>query len=228
MVVLLKCDQAPPTERKSCAIVKQDAASKAASLTVVNAVAIADAEVLLGAISPDGLLHEARKYPRVVDIEGATVNVASYVTQDSGAAVASIASWAVLVLPAHQAPRNAGSGQEVVHQAVYRDHVATDCNPKGLPAVGTQKKSRKRHAQNFRRQPVHLSHRFDQGFGTIQASRTGLLNAVINPPDEITSRYISHEQVEGEGGLTKITSPQVKFWDGAIPEMARALKGDNQ
>ncbi len=99
--MLLNRDQALTAEGKPCAIVKQDAAFKATSAAVVNTVAIANVEILLGAIPPNCLLHEAREYLRVVDVEGASVNVASYVAQDSSAAVAIIASWAVLMFLSH-------------------------------------------------------------------------------------------------------------------------------
>lgn len=67
---------------------------------------------------------------------------------------------------------------------------------------------------------MYLAHRFDQGSGAIQTSRTGLIQSVVNPSDKITSRYIPHEQVEGKGRLTKITSPEIKLCDRTISKMA--------
>ena len=77
---------------------KELALSVVARGVVVDAIAIADVQLGLGAEAPERVLDEARKYDRESRIEGAGVNLMSELPDDVGAAPWSITARAISVM----------------------------------------------------------------------------------------------------------------------------------
>src|ERR1700683_2075961 len=133
-----------------------------ARLSIIDAIAVADAEAVLSAEPPDGVLHEPGERGREGRIEGSGVNLVGDAANNVGALSWLIAGGPVAMLGA--APgKDAGPMQEIVHQGIDRDHAAADLAPEIVTLWGGQQDARQRHGQHLVGYAVNLSQRLDQG-----------------------------------------------------------------
>src|SRR5580704_18203081 len=95
---------------------------------VVDAIAIADLEAVLGAILPDRALHEPWKRRREGRVELASIDMCSEDTDDAGAPSRLVAPGAVRMVSA-QPLQDPGSVQEIVDQGVDGYQVRADFEP---------------------------------------------------------------------------------------------------
>jgi hypothetical protein len=100
---------------------------------VVDPIAVANGKAVLGAVGPDGMLHEPRKHLRKGGIEGSGINLGSNRLKNVAAPSGLIASRSVRVVSA-EPPQDAGPVQKVVNQGVDHNKACTDFEPAG-PAL---------------------------------------------------------------------------------------------
>jgi hypothetical protein len=95
---------------------------------IVDLIAVADVEALLGAVPPDGVLNEPgeRRWEPAVELPG--VDLLSDRFDDVGAAARPVAGDAVGVV-GPEPGQDAGPVQEIVDQGVDGDHAAPDLAP---------------------------------------------------------------------------------------------------
>ena len=106
-----------PRKRNAFAGYKEWASRLRASVAVVDAVAVADPKVSLGAEHPDRLLQEAREKRWAVGTELAGVDAPSRLLDDAATTTRPIARRSIPGLGAETAQR-ARSVQPIVHQRV--------------------------------------------------------------------------------------------------------------
>jgi hypothetical protein len=100
----------------------------AATFPVVNLIAVADVETLLGAVSPDRVLYEPRKRPGKPPVELPGVDLLGDRLDDLGAAAWPVTREAIGMVGSEPV-QDSGPVQEIVHQGVDRDHAAADLAP---------------------------------------------------------------------------------------------------
>ena len=99
-----------------------------AAVPIVNPIAIANVEALLGAVAPDRVLNEPRKRPRKLAIELPGIDLLGDRFDDLGAAAWPVARDPVRVVGS-EPMKDAGPAQEIVHQRVDRHQGRTDLTP---------------------------------------------------------------------------------------------------
>src|ERR1035437_5702369 len=114
-----------------------------AGLAVVNAVAVANVQIALGAVPPDGELHEPRKGLRECSVEAPGIDPGRDRLDDVGAAIGPVAGGTVWMFGAEPV-QDAGAVQEVVYQSVDGDHAGADFWPQRL-AAGEQQAGQRHH-----------------------------------------------------------------------------------
>jgi hypothetical protein len=95
----------------------------AAAFPVINLIAVANVEALLGAVPPDRILNEPWKRPGKTAVELPGVDLLGDRLDDVGAAARPVTREAIGVVGSEPV-QNAGPMQEIVHQGVDRDHAA--------------------------------------------------------------------------------------------------------
>ena len=96
---------------------KQLAMRVVATGIVIDAIAVADVEAVLGAIPPDRALHEPWKRCRKARVELSSVDVRGNQLENSGASSRLIATGSVRVVGT-KPPQDPGSVQEIMDQGV--------------------------------------------------------------------------------------------------------------
>ena len=161
----------------------------AARLTIINAIAVADVETVLGAIPPDRVLDEPRKRPREGRVELPGVDVPRDGFDDAGAAARPIAGHAVGVVGIEPV-EDPSPDQPIVHQGVDGDHAGADLDPEWPIFRSGEQKAGEGHGQNLVGDAVDLPQRPDQGFPEVGEPIgigwvVGGLEAVVDPADQI-------------------------------------------
>ena len=104
---------------------------------VVDAIAVANVEAVLGAVPPDRTLHEPRKRRREGRIELASVDVGGEQTENVGASSRPVAPVSVRMVGA-QPPQDPGSVQEIMDQGVDSHEGRADFDPQRPSLAGAQ------------------------------------------------------------------------------------------
>ena len=99
-----------------------------ATFSIIDLIAVADVETLLGAVSPDRVLNEPRERPGEPAVELPRVDLLSDRLDDFGAAARPVTADPIGVV-GPKPVQDAGPVQEIVHQSVDRDHAAADLAP---------------------------------------------------------------------------------------------------
>ena len=99
-----------------------------AAFSVIDLIAVANVETLLGAILPDRVLNKPRERPWKPPVELAGIDLLGDGLDDLGAAARPVAGEAVGVVGSEPA-QNAGPVQEIVHERIDGDHAAADLAP---------------------------------------------------------------------------------------------------
>ena len=106
-----------------------------ARLPIIDPVAVADVEAELGAVPPDGMLHEPWENGQEGRIEGPGVDLLSHQGNNVSAAAWPVAPRAIGVFSLEPI-QDPGAVQEIVHQGVDGDHGGADLPPKVVTARG--------------------------------------------------------------------------------------------
>ena len=122
--------------------------SVAAALSIIDLIAVADVEALLGAISPDRKLNEPGEGPWKATIELPGVDPLGDRFDDVGAAAGPVTREAIEVVGTEPA-QDAGPVQKIMHQRIDRDHAAADLDPPAPITRCTEKKAGERHHEHF-------------------------------------------------------------------------------
>ncbi len=186
---------------------QRDAIAHAAHLTidiaaagvVVDAVAVAHVEPVLGAVPPYPVLHEPREGFSETRVELPGINPVSDHFNDIGAATASVATGAITVVGIEPA-QNATANHKVVDQRIDGDHAGANLSPESHALGRSQQQDRQGHAEHFVRDPVNVSERVKQPFAhSTKATRVVGLSyrsqLTFDPADEIVAGDVTHEQV---------------------------------
>src|SRR4051812_13722601 len=125
------------SKRHPLTAVKERAVVLGTAVAVVDAVAIADAEPVLGAKQPNRLLDQAWEDSRAIGAELAGVDVLSRLLNDAGAPARPVTGRSIGVL-GPEAAQGPGSVQPVVHERVHRDHARAGRHPAFPVGVGPE------------------------------------------------------------------------------------------
>jgi hypothetical protein len=120
----------------------------AAALPVVNLIAVADVEALLGAVPPDRVLNESRKRPGKLEVELPGVDLPGDRFDDVGAAARPVTGGAIGMVGSEPV-QDPGPVQEVVHEGVDRDHAAADFEPTAPTAWRAKEQDGQGHHQKI-------------------------------------------------------------------------------
>ena len=200
-----------------------------ARLAIINAIAVADIEPRLGAITPDGVLHEPQEEGREGRIERTGVDLLGRQSNNVSAAAGPIAGRAIGVVSLESA-QDAGAVQEVVHQRVDGDHAGTDVLPSLVASRGGQQNAGQGHGQHLVRHAVDLAQWLDQA-GTEPGRAVGIMRPVgfmelsVDPADQVAIGDVPDKQVERIGGLIEPTVAQVMARHWAVVDMVRLGAG---
>ena len=165
---------------------------------VVDAIAVADGEAILGAIPPNCALHEPRKRRWKGRIELSSINVGRELIYDASAPSRPVAARSIDVIGA-QPLQDPSSVQEIMDEGVDGDERRADFEPQRLSVPGAQQQARHCHRQHLVGHPIDVSQWSDdgltQGYEPIRSS-VGIhtLQLFIDPAHEIVIRDIAHEQ----------------------------------
>ena len=98
---------------------------------VVDAIAVADVEAILGAIPPNCALHEPRKRRREGRVELSSINVGRELIYDASASSRPVATRSIKVIGA-QPLQDPSSVQEIMDEGVDGDERRADFEPQRL------------------------------------------------------------------------------------------------
>ena len=209
---------------------KQLAMPVVATGVVVDAIAVANVEAVLGAIPPDRALHEPRKRRREGRIELASIDVRGEQTENAGASARPVAPLSVGMIGA-QPPQDPGSVQEIMDQGVDGHEGRADFEPQRPLLAGAQQQRRQRHRQDLVGHPIDVAQRPNDGLaqGSEPIRRLGIHRAQlpINPADEIVIGNIPHEQEQAVRHLVEAAVAQrvAGQWAGVDVARLRARVG---
>jgi hypothetical protein len=119
------------------AAAKQLAMAVVATAIIVDPIAIAHVEAVLGAVTPNRALHEPRKGWGEGRIELPRINIRGKQANNSGASSWLIAAVAVQMVGA-EAAQDAGPVQEIMDQRVDSNERRADFNPQRPSLPGAQ------------------------------------------------------------------------------------------
>ena len=120
----------------------------AAALSIIDLIAIANVEALLGAISPDRKLNEPGEGPWKATIELPRVDPLGDRFDDVGAAAWPVTREAIEVVGTEPA-QDTGSVQKIMNQRVNGDHAGTDLNPAAAISWRAEQEHGQGHAEHL-------------------------------------------------------------------------------
>jgi hypothetical protein len=135
---------------------KQLAMPVVAPGVVVDAIAVANVEAVLGAIPPDRALHEPRKRCGEGRIELASIDVRREQTENASASAGPVAALAVGMLGS-QPPQDSGSMKEIMDQGVDGHEGCADFEPQRPSLAGAQQQRRQGHRQDLVGHPIDVA-----------------------------------------------------------------------
>ena len=201
---------------------KQLAMPVVATGVVVDAIAVANVEAVLGAIPPDRALHEPRKRRREGRIELASIDVRRQQPENAGAPSRPVAPVSVRMIGA-QPPQDPGSVQEIMDQGVDGHEGCADFDPQRPSLAGAQQQRRQRHRQDLVGHPIDVAQWANDGLakGSEPVRRVGIHRPQlpINPADEIVIGDVPHEQEQAVRHLVEAAVAQRVAGQGASIEV---------
>ena len=196
-----------------------------APMPVIDPVAVADVEALLAAITPDRVLHEPRKYLWEAAVELPSIDVLGNQANDIGTAAWPVTAGTVKMggLEPGQDP---GSVQEIVDQGIDRNQLQPDFEPPRANVGGADQNAGQRHGEHLVRHAVNIAQRINQGIACLrQRVRSGLVvrlvQAVIDPADQVALGNVANEQVQAVGNLIEVAISQAMCWQRAGGNVVR-------
>ena len=194
-------------------------------MPVVEPIAVADVEALLAAIAPDRELHEPGEDLRETTAELTSVDFAGNQPDNVGAA-----AWPVTAGPVGmgglEPGQDPGPVQEIVDQGIDRNQVHTGLQPLGANIGGTDQNAREGHGQHLVRNAIDIAQRLNQGIarlrqGVWSVGLVRLVEAVIDPADQVPFGNVANEQVQAVGNLIQVAVSQTMSREGAVSEVVR-------
>jgi hypothetical protein len=183
-----------------------------APVPVIEPVAVADVEALRAAIAPNRELDEPGEDLRETTVELPRVDLAGDQADNVGAAAGPVAAGAVGVggLEPGQDP---GPVQEIVYQGIDRYQLHANFEPARANVSGADQNARHRHCQDLVGNAVDVAHRLDQANARLRqgiwsAGLVRLVEAVIDPADQVAFGNITNEQVQAVGNLIQVAVSQ--------------------
>jgi hypothetical protein len=179
----------------------------AAAFPVVDLIAVANVEALLGAVSPDRVLNKPRKGPWKPSVELPGVNVLGDRFDDFGATARPVAREAIGMVGSEPV-QDPGPVEEIVHEGVDRDHAAADFEPAAPTAWRAEEQDGQGHHQNLVGDAVDFFQRVEHSLShSGQPVGPGLLGggiqAPVDPADQVAASNVANEQVQGIRGLVQ-------------------------
>jgi hypothetical protein len=195
----------------------------ATAFSVINLIAVADVETLLGAVVPDRVLNKTRKRPWKAPVELPGVDLLGDRFGDFGAAAGPIAGEAIGVIGSEPA-QDPGPVQEIVHQRVDRDHAAANLEPPTPITSRAEKQLSQRHRQHFVGNAVDLFQRVKQGRSHSgqpvgPGELGGGIQTPVDPTDEVAASNVANEEMQRVGSLIQPTVAQPVIGQGAVRQM---------
>jgi hypothetical protein len=185
---------------------------------VIDLIAVANVEALLGAVSPDRVLNKPWKRPWKTAVELPRVDQLGNRLDDFGAAAKPVAGEAVAVVGSEPA-QDSGPVQEIVDQGVDGDHAAADLAPAAPAAWGAEEQDGQGHHQDLVGDAVDLFQRVERcrshsGQPVGPGLLGGRIQASVDPADEVAACNVADEQVQGVRRLVQptVTQPVIGQW----------------
>ena len=160
-----------------------------ARLPIIDPIAVADVEAELGAVPPDGMLHEPWENGQEGRIEGPGVDLLRHQGNNVGAAAWPVARNAIEMVGAEPG-QDPGAVQEIVHQGVNGDHGGADFAPGLVTPRGRQQDAGQGHGQHLVGHAVDLPERSNKSFAQ-PGGAVGIMRAVgfpqlpVDPADQV-------------------------------------------
>jgi hypothetical protein len=200
-----------------------------APLPVIEPVAVANVEALLAAIAPDRELDEPRENGREGRIERTGVDLLGSTGNDFGAAACPVAAGAVRV-GSLEAPQDPSPVQKIVDQGIDRNQVHTDLQPLGANVSRADQDAGQRHRQHLVGNAVDVAQWLNQSHAHLRQRVCGalvvhLVEAVIDPADQVAFGNVANEQVQAVGNLIQVAVSQPMGWKRAGGDMVRLGAG---
>ena len=189
-----------------------------AALPIVDAIAVADIEAVLGAVPPDCVLDEPGKGLRKRWIELPGIDPLSHGLNNVSTAAGPVAGRTIQVVRVEPL-QDAGAMQKVMNQRVDGNHAAADLGPEDHLFGSAEQKGGQGHGEDLVRHTVDFPHRIDQSRRhcrqPVRASRTvGGRQLGVDPADQIAVGKVADEQKQAVGGLVQVAVPQVMARQG--------------
>jgi hypothetical protein len=199
-----------------------------APMPVIDPVAVADVEALLAA-PPDGELDEPRENGREGRIERTGVDLLGSTGNDFGTAVWPVAADAV-GMGGLQPGQYSGPMQKIVDQGIDRNQVHTDLQPLGANVSRADQDAGQRHRQHLVGNAVDVTQWLDQRHAHSRqrvwaAGLVRLVEAMIDPADEVAVGNVANEQIEAVGNLVEVAVSQAVSRQGARRDVVRLGAG---
>jgi hypothetical protein len=179
----------------------------AARLAIIDTIAVADIEAVLRAIPPDRMLDEPRKRPREGRIELPGVDLPGDRFNDAGTAARPVAGHAIGVVGIEPV-EDPGPNQEIMHQGVDGDHAGANLDPDRQILRRGEQKAGQGHGQDLVGDAVDLPQWSYQGFPQVGEPIgagwvVGLVEAPVDPADQVAIGNVPDEQEQGIGHLLR-------------------------
>ena len=183
-----------------------------APMPVIEPVAVADVEALLAAIPPDRELDEPGEDLPGKSVELPSVDLAGDQPDNVGAA-----AWPVTAGPVRvgslEPGQDPGPVQEIVDQGIDRDQVHADFQPPRANVSGADQNAGHRHGQDLVRNAVDVAQWLDQANARLRQRVcerlvVRLVEAVIDPADQVAFGNVANEQVQAVGNLIQVAVSQ--------------------
>ena len=179
-----------------------------APMPVIDPVAVADVEALLAAIPPDRELDEPGENLRETTVELPRVDLAGDQPDNVGAAAWPVTAGTVR-MGSLEPGQDPGPVQKIVDQGIDRDQLHANFEPARANVSSADQNARHRHCQDLVRNAVDVAHRLDQANarlrqGVWSAGLVRLVEAVIDPADQVAIGNVANEQEQAVGNLIQV------------------------
>ena len=200
------------TQRDAIAHAAHLAIDVIASRIVIDPVAVADIEPIVGTVPPDRVLYEPREDLPEARVELPGINLVSDSCNDVGTVTRPIAAGTIEVLSL-EPTQHAGANEKVVNERGDRDHAGTNLGPKPHRLGSRHQHGGQRHAEHFVRNPVDMPKWVDQRVAhstePISVDGLGCCGQLgVDPTDQVVVGYVADEQVQGISSLVEPAVPQ--------------------
>ena len=196
-----------------------------APMPVVEPVAVANVEALLAAIPPDRELDEPGEDLREATVELPSVDLCGKQPDNVGAAAWPVTAGPVL-MDGLEPGQDPGPVQEIVDEGIDRNQVHTDLQPLGANVSPADQDAGQRHRQHLVGNAVDVEQWLNQSRahlrqGVWSAGLVRLVEAVIDPADQVAVGNVANEQVQAVSNLIQVAVSQPVSRQGTRRDVVR-------